>query len=341
MIDGVQLGLCCINNTLRAQKPSVLMSRTMVKKTIQMRGLLAVQELVFANLTDAVALMEWNAAHGIHVFRFSSDLFPHITTTDLFDGKGYTIEFALHTLRAVGNAARRLKQRITFHPGQYNVVGTPVESAFRQTVADLTYHADVLDAMGMDEHSVMVVHGGGVYGDKPKTMERWVAQFKLLPDHVQRRLVLENCERAFSVEDCLWISERTGVPVVFDTHHFECYVALHPQETLKPAADYMEAVLATWTKRGIKPKFHVSQQGSGKIGHHSDFITALPEYLTAIPARYGVHIDIMIEAKAKEAAVLHLMHPDDPHWLPSSNDAPSAPTKKRKAKAQGSRTLES
>ena len=31
--------------------------------------------------------------------------------------------------------------------------------------------------------------------------------------------MLENCERSYSVVDCLAISDATGIPVVFDTHH--------------------------------------------------------------------------------------------------------------------------
>ena len=68
-----------------------------------------------------------------------------------------------------------MNQRLTFHPGQYNVVGTPCKN-FEQTINDLKCHADILDLMGCNEHSVMVVHGGGVYGDKcafkPKCQEK-------------------------------------------------------------------------------------------------------------------------------------------------------------------------
>ena len=56
----------------------------------------------------------------------------------------------------------------------------------------------------------------------------------------------------------------------------------------------------------IKPKFHVSEQGSGKVGHHSDYIDILPEYLLEIPVRYNTHIDIMIEAKKKELSIHQL-----------------------------------
>ena len=41
----------------------------------------------------------------------------------------------------------------------------------------------------------------------------------------------------------------------------------------------MQRILATWMKREIKPKFHISEQGQGRIGHHSDYIETIPDYL--------------------------------------------------------------
>ena len=112
--------------------------------------------------------------------------------------------------------------------------------------------------MGLDDNSVMVVHGGGVYNDLEATKQRWCEQFKLLPENVQRRLVLENCEHNFSIQDCLDISKKINIPVVFDTHHYECYNILHPDHNLKEASEYIGEILETWERRNIKPKFHVS-----------------------------------------------------------------------------------
>jgi UV DNA damage endonuclease len=305
-MSGIQLGLCCMNTELRARKPSVYPSRTSTLKTIAATGIEPLKAKVRQNLEDVLTMVEWNHHKDIRVFRLSSDLFPHMSNPRLSaeHKEAYTYDFALDLLQEIGRKARQYNMRLTFHPGQYNVVGTPHKAAFDQTVAELQYHATVLDLMGCDEHSVMVVHGGGVYGNKAATMARWIDQFSQLPAAVRRRLVLENCEHSFSVEDCLAISDATHVPVVFDTHHHECFRACHPDVELKDGGAYMEAVLATWTRRGIKPKFHVSEQGAGKLGHHSDFIDSIPSYLLDIPSKYGVHIDIMIEAKMKEQAVL-------------------------------------
>jgi UV DNA damage endonuclease len=299
----IQLGLCCINTQLRAQKPPVFCSRKMIIRSIEEQGIETLKTKIRQNLEDVLTMLEWNELNGIRVMRLSSELFPHKSNPKVCN---YTFDFAIDLLQKIGVRARELGHRLTFHPGQYNVVGTPVKESFEQTICDLKYHADVLDLMGMGHDSVMVVHGGGIYGDKQATLQRWCEQYAQLPENVRARLVLENCEKCFSIEDCLWVSSRVGVPVVFDTHHFSCYKLLHPDENFSEPVDYIPRILATWATRGIKPKFHVSQQGSGRVGHHSDYISEIPEYLLNIPTRYGIEVDIMIEAKMKEQAILRL-----------------------------------
>lgn len=299
----IQLGLCCLNTTLRAKKTPIFSSRSIQLKTFETKGVEFLKEKIIQNLKDTLVLMDWNELNGIKVFRLSSELFPHMSNSK---APQYDFEFAKDLLKQIGEKSKLLNQRLTFHPGQYNVIGTANKEAFENTIRDLKYHADVLDLMGLDENSVMVIHGGGTYGDKEKTKERWCKQFKELPENVQKRLVLENCEKNFSIEDCLDVSKKVNVPVVFDTHHFECYKLLHKDEEFKNPDYYIPEILETWNRRDIKPKFHVSEQGSGKIGHHSDFIETIPDYLLDIPEKYNYEIDIMIEAKMKEQAIFKL-----------------------------------
>lgn len=299
----IQLGLCCLNTVLRAQKPPVFASRKMIIRTVKEKGIDTLKQKILQNLRDILTMMDWNEQHGIKVFRLSSELFPHKSNPRVED---YTFDFALDLLRQIGDKSKKYNQRLTFHPGQYNVVGSPDEKSFNQTICDLKYHADVLDLMGLGVNSVMVVHGGGVYGDKEATKKRWAEQYNRLPQNVRNRLVLENCERCFSIVDCLDVSKMCGVPVVFDTHHFACYKLLHPDESFEDAGMYIRDILDTWQRRGVKPKFHVSEQGSGRCGHHSDYIEKIPSYLLEIPDKYGVEIDIMIEAKKKEQAIFKL-----------------------------------
>jgi UV DNA damage endonuclease len=299
----IQLGLCCLNITLKAHKPPIYPSRKIIMRIIEERGVGELKSRILANLNDLLYMVRWNQENGIKVFRLSSELFMHKTNPKVQD---YSFGFAKSLLKQIGDLAKLYNQRLTFHPGQYNVVGTPHIDKFNKTIKELEYHADMLELMGMGNNSVMVVHGGGLYGDKDATKKRWCENYLKLPEKVRNRLVLENCERAFSVIDCIEISKIVGVPVVFDTHHFECYKKLHPNENFQDAGYYIKDILDSWANKGIKPKFHVSEQGSGRCGHHSDYIEEIPDYLLEIPEKYGIHIDIMIEAKKKELAIFKL-----------------------------------
>ena len=299
----IQLGLCCLNITLRANNPSIYASRKIIQRIIKERGIDELKRRVIQNLTDLIKMIEWNEKNGIKVFRISSDLFPHKSNPNV---ENYDFEFALDLLKKAGDLAKKYNQRITMHPGQYNVVGTPNESSFKKTILDLEYQATLLDLMGMDENAVMVVHGGGVYGDKSATKKRWCEQFQKLPKNVQKRLVLENCERDFSIIDCLDVSDIINIPVVLDSHHFNCYKQLHPNEKFEDESYYIPKILKSWENKSVKPKFHVSEQGSGKCGHHSDYIESIPKYMLEIPDKYNTEIDIMIEAKKKELAIFKL-----------------------------------
>lgn len=299
----IQLGLCCLNTQLRAKKPSIFCSRKMIIRKINENGIEALKLKIIQNVNDLYEMIKWNEQNGIKVLRISSELFPHYSNPKV---DKYNMDFADKLLKKIGKYARSLNHRLTFHPGQYNVVGTPNIEKFKQTICDLSYHAEVLDRMEMGNDSVMVVHGGGVYGDKEKTIERWCENYNKLPNMIKKRLVLENCERCFSIKDCLRVSQKVNIPVVFDTHHFTCYKKLHPEEEFEHESYYIPEILKSWKKRGIKPKFHVSEQGAGRTGHHSDYIEVIPDFLLEIPEKYGIHIDIMIEAKKKELAIFKL-----------------------------------
>jgi len=309
-MSNIRLGLCCLNVTLREQKPSIFASRSMTLDGVRKYGLSELQARTLANLADICTMIEWNEKHNIKVFRLSSEIFPQFTNPLILDilrdrGDGeYNMLFAREALAKIGELANKYKHRITFHPSHYNVLATNNPIALKKTIADLTYHADMLEYMNCGIDSVMVVHGGGTYGDKNKSIKRWCKQYKLLPPYVKRRLVLENDERNYSIADCLYVSSIVGVPVCFDIFHHVCYTKTHPNDNMQPPEIYIPQILETWGK--IRPKFHLSEQGNGKTGNHSDYVNVIPNCLLDIPKKYNIGIDIMIEAKMKELAIQKL-----------------------------------
>lgn len=321
----IRLGLCCINTQLREQRPPVFASRTMVLRTVADKGFREIQERAKQNLRDMLTIMKWNNANGIRLYRMSSEMFPHISNPSLLEcltpeereevrSVPYSIEFAMPILKSIASWADYLEQRLTFHPGQYNQLGSPNPDVVEHTRTDLTAHAMIMDALELpttgDRSGLMVVHGGGVYltkgGDersaKRIALDRWIEQWKRLPPSIQSRLVLENCEKGYCVEDLLPMCTAYGIPLVFDIHHYECYNHYHPRTTQATIESLMPQIHRTWGQK--RQKMHISNQGTGAVGHHSDYIESIPDVMWNWSAVEP--FDLMIEAKQKERAILRL-----------------------------------
>jgi UV DNA damage endonuclease len=293
----IRLGLCCINTILRKQKPPVFCSRNLIKRTWTLEK---AQSLALQNIADIGKMIEWNSNNHISLLRISSDIFPRFT--DINTVGNFTIDFARPLLAKIGEIIKQKNHRVLMHPGQYNQVGAIKQSVFDSTIIDLSHHADILDALGTDpKSSIIIIHGGGTYGNKKETISRWIDQYKLLPEKIKRRLALENCERGYSVKDCLYICEKLGIPMIFDSHHYSCYNILNPEEQITESEliNLFPRIIATW--KGEIPIMHISEQGEGRIGHHSDYIEKIPNYFF----RLG-NIDLEVEAKAKEQAIFKL-----------------------------------
>jgi len=218
--------------------------------------------------------------------------------------------------------------RLTFHPGQFVQLGTPNTDAYINSVRELAMHAKMFDMMDAPKDWVMVIHLGGTYCDKKSAMTRFKKRFRSLPKIITKRLVLENDEKCYDAEEVLIICEELGVPMVFDIFHYYCYKKYHKDETQTSIDNIMPRILKTWTSLNMRPKFHVSEQGNGPAGHHSIFVENLPKELLEIPDKYGVDIDIMIEAKGKDIALAHLYFKYPKLKMPYSIDIPTKLPKK-------------
>jgi UV DNA damage endonuclease len=288
-------GLCCINNSLRDQK-KIFCSRSCIQKnfTVEKAKTLALQ-----NVADIIPLINWNKDNNIKHLRLSSDMFPHFTNPNT---EKYSIDFAVDALQKAGTLANSLGHRITMHPGQFCVIGAKDPEIFQKTSEDLSLHADILDNMGIDHNGILCIHGGGTYGDKESAKRRWIQNFDDLPRKVKSRICIENCEKSYSLRDCIEISEACNIPVILDSHHYNCYDHFHPNETQEPVREMLDEVIESWGTR--TPLMHVSDQKEGAaVGAHHDYVQTIPDYMIEIPDKYNTDLSIEVEAKAKEAAI--------------------------------------
>jgi UV DNA damage endonuclease len=245
----------------------------------------------------------------VRVYRLASSTIPYGTHPDLpqLDYRRQLDDCA-EGLAALGAKAARLGLRLSTHPGQYTVLNAPDPELVRKSALDLEQDALLLDALGQGPEAAVVVHVGGVYGDRAAALDRWARAYEGLSERARARLAVEHDETSFDAADVLELHRRTGVRVVYDHHHHRC------NPGALPAADALAACAATWD--GVRPEVHLSSPrtelrtvGRGAaaklvpplVDQHADFVTPwdLAELLRA--ARQPV--DVMLEAKAKDLAV--------------------------------------
>jgi UV DNA damage endonuclease len=249
----------------------------------------------------------------IHMYRIVSDLAPYATHPDMPQFHGQVEECA-EELSEVGALARELDLRLSFHPSQYIVLNAEDDDVAHRSAADVEVQAAILEAMGLDDEAVVVLHIGGVYGDRAAARERFAHRYADLSPGAQRRVVLENDDGRFDVQDVLWIHERTGVRAVFDRHHFNLY-----NRGEMTAAEAARAAMATWEGWSARPKVHFSsprtdwgfrygseaEPSSPNWQAHAEFVDpfAFAAFYRAVA---DVGPDVMLEAKAKDIAVQEL-----------------------------------
>ena len=305
--NNLNLGLVCINTILREQKPPVFCSRTCIRRTFTIDK---AKSLALQNVKDIYKMIQWNHENGIKCLRLSSDMFPHFTDPEC---PSYDIDFAEYDLKRAGDLANSYGHRIVMHPSQFNQIAGN-DTVLAKTIADLEHHCQILNLMGIDKlNGVIIVHGGGVYGNRDETIKKWIANFQKLPQCIKDRLVIENCESAYNIDHCLYIAKACQIPVVYDLHHYECWKLQKLIPMQSSIEDIFPEIIASWSYGhrsdiiNVRMLMHISEQADGKrMGAHSDYISNIPDFLFALIQRWNVKIDLEIEAKMKEQAIFRL-----------------------------------
>ena len=293
----IRLGLCCIfrNEPVRFRATTAkYLLRFNRKEQLQKLSWIGLQNS--ENLLAALAFLHEN---GIGAFRILSPFLPRYTHPD--------VGYRLHDLPDAAAILHNLKQakkfrdehdiRLSFHPDQFIVLSSPQKGVVENAMKELEYQAMLAQLVGAE---VINIHGGGVYEDKKKTLQRFKENFRNLSSGVKERLTLENDDRSYTAADLAPVCEDLQIPFVFDVHHHRC---MPGGLTVEEATSLSRR---SWDQVGREPYFHISSPLHGWQGKdprpHADYISPLdfPECWE----RFAVTVDV--EAKAKELAVLEL-----------------------------------
>ncbi len=283
----MRIGYPCINLTLDCKG-----DRTYRLKSYSEERLIAT---IDNNLDCLLKMLRFNAEHNILFFRITSDLVPFASHPICrFDWQSHFNSKFKH----IGNFIHKYGIRISMHPDQFTLINSVDERIFEQSLKELAYHAQVLDSLGLDSSAKIQIHVGGVYADKENSKARFIKRHKKLPETIRKRLVIENDDRRFTLNDCLSISGEIGIPVLFDVFHHEVNSS---GETVKQA---LQMVRQTWLVRDGVPMVDFSAQERGDIkGKHVESID-LKKFREFLEITKPYDFDIMLEIKDKENSAL-------------------------------------
>ena len=334
----IRYGYACVNQTLtnRPKKLGgrVTTSRTARKASWYPHNLQLISDKALDNAKDLLSYLKWNEEHGITLFRVGSELFPWHDHYELHDLPDFE-EIADH-LYAAGDFARQHGHRLTTHPGPFHVLGSPRQDVVAKSIIGLERHSEMFDLMGYEPsfENKINIHVAGAYGDREATAKRWIKSWQRLSDACKSRLVLENDDKAsmYSVRHLYeLIHQEIGIPITFDYwHHTFCTGDLSEREAFFMAR-------STWEKHGVTQCTHYSEsrrqeqkllvermleRNSIDLENISEWPTiekeyknfckikepAHADYIVNTPNTYDVDdLDIVVEAKAKELAILPVL----------------------------------
>ena len=292
----MSIGYACINLSLGKK---ITTNRTMVKRTFLAKGVDYVSELVLQNVADLERIIDWNEEMGIKMYRMSSEMFPWATEYEFTELKDWNEIQKI--LQRCGAKATMYKQRLSFHPGPFNVLVSPKENVVLNTIKDLEVHGRIMDAMELSKtpYNKINIHCNGVYGDKQSAMDRFITNFDKLSNSVKSRLTIENDDKAsmYSVKDLMYIHSKINIPIVFDYHHHSFNTGDMSEENA------LKLAITTWPK-GITPTVHYSESKALHENNTKIKAQAHSDYITTLPNTYDMGVDIMVEAKQKDLAIL-------------------------------------
>jgi UV DNA damage endonuclease len=263
------------------------------------------------------AILTYLDAHDIRFYRLPTGLAPYASHPRLPQFRDQPARCA-ERLAQAGARARELGIRLTSHPGQYTVLNSEDPEVRRLAAVELEVQAELMDGMGLGPESVTVLHVGGAAGGVDAALDRFEAGFERLPAPARPRLVIENDDRSFGLGDVLRLNERIGRPVVWDVLHHHC----HDPDGIGDR-EALELALATWPA-GVTPKIHYStpktavEERRRRVGRRVERTLVLPQLRahadTIDPIAFGqflrlaagLEFDVMLEAKAKDLALLRL-----------------------------------
>lgn len=291
----IRLGYACITETLPITTSHTYTYTNFLKEKDYQK----IDSIIKLNLFSLKKILIYNIKNNIHFYRISSNLIPLATKNDVsFD---YLTPYK-KDYQEIAALIKNNNLRVDFHPSEFCVINSTKKEVVKQSIDILKYHYNLMKILQIT-NQVLVVHIGSSAFGKKNSITRFCHNFMLIPKEIQKVIAIENDDKVFNIDDCLEITRRLSIPIVFDYHHHFCNPGTLSLE------DTFPLIIESWHQK--IPKVHFSSpKGLAKntIRSHSDYIDS-EEFIKFIKkiAKYNSKVDIMLEAKKKDEALFKLV----------------------------------
>ncbi len=283
----MKIGYPCINTSIKCTSNTTFRIINYSERNLVQK--------VETNLKCLKKILFFNTENNILFLRIGSKLIPF--ASHKICSYNWKKRFA-NELRGIGEYIKKNKIRISMHPDQFVVINSRDKKIVEKSIKEIEYHCDVLDIMELNAQAKVQIHVGGAYNEKEKSIERFIKNYLKLNSKIKKRLVVENDHVSYSLKDCLYINEKTGIPVVFDSYHHEC---LSNGESFKEA---IEKASLTWKRKdGLLMVDYSNGNLTKKIGSHAKSID-ISAFRKFLQTTRKFDFDIMLELKDKEKSAL-------------------------------------
>jgi len=249
--------------------------------------------IVTHNFQLLAKIIDWNLKNGVFLYRISSDLIPFAD----HDEWGQLWREALRSewMAEVSGPARQaltnyrtLGGRITIHPGQFVSISSENAETRRKSLANLEYHGQLLDYLGLPENVECPINIHISNGTKGEAVVKYVEEsLRIMSNSVRNRIVFENEQNGYWKPSNIRKHFR-NVPITLDYHH----LSINPDEGFS-LDEIIKFTRDSWPN--IDPVQHYSEGRKHALDPaHSDYVQSLPDQ----------PYDIEIEAKQKELSVM-------------------------------------
>jgi UV DNA damage endonuclease len=215
------------------------------------------------NTAAAVRLIERVASLPANrrMVRLGSEMLQGYTEKDWIDWwQRREIQDHLERIFApIGETARRLDVRLSFHPGQFCVLASENPGIVERSIQEFEYHADMARWMGFGksfQDFKINVHISGKRGPAGiiDTLGR-------LSPEARNCITIENDENAWGVDASLELAEHCAL--VLDIHHHW----IRTGDYIQPTDDRVLRIVDSW--RGVRPAMHYSVSREDYLVDHT------------------------------------------------------------------------